>query len=500
MKQLKIILLSAGMLDLYSSSFSQGKWEQVTDYSGQERTNAVAFGIGGFGYVGTGDKLLEGARKDFWKYDPVDDIWTQIADFGGGIRSGAIGFSIGDKGYVGTGDPNLTDFWEYDPVTNAWTEKKKFPGKTRRYGCGFSIGGKGYMGLGEGTNNFYQRKKDWYEYDPATNQWTQKADFHIGISKVAAFSIGNKGYVCCGYNSSIYENQLWSYDPATDQWTQKADFAGGNRRGPAGFAINGKGYVGTGVNIDLDSLYSDLWEYDTTSNSWTQMAGFEGPGRWEGIGFSINNKGYIGIGDSVGNYTGLLKDFYEFTPGCEAPTGLTVTNIKSTSVKVNWIAVSGAQTYSIRYRKTGTNPWTKITALSNYKKITGLVPNTEYDWSVKSVCDAAANTSSDWSAIQNFTTKPLKLEDGNDSDEISFVVFPNPFSSSTNISLSLRENSQTTIELFDLANRKINTVLDEDLNAGDHQVTMNAGKLSAGIYLLRLHANERTSVIKVIIQ
>jgi N-acetylneuraminic acid mutarotase len=53
--------------------------------------------------------------------------WTKKADFGGGSRESGIGFSIGSKGYIGTGKNqggNYTkDFWEYDPATNAWTQK-----------------------------------------------------------------------------------------------------------------------------------------------------------------------------------------------------------------------------------------------------------------------------------------------------------------------------------------------------------------------------------------
>jgi hypothetical protein len=38
--------------------------------------------------------------------------------------------AIGNKGYVGTGQyaGSLADFWEYDPLSNTWTQKANFGG------------------------------------------------------------------------------------------------------------------------------------------------------------------------------------------------------------------------------------------------------------------------------------------------------------------------------------------------------------------------------------
>ena len=40
------------------------------------------------------------------------------------------------------------DFWEYDPAANAWTQKADFGGTARYCAVGFSIGSKGYIGTG----------------------------------------------------------------------------------------------------------------------------------------------------------------------------------------------------------------------------------------------------------------------------------------------------------------------------------------------------------------
>src|SRR5205823_10618643 len=74
-------------------------------------------------------------------------------------------FSIGSKGYVGTGahDGPKRDFWEYDPSTNVWTQKADFGGLPRLAAVGFSIGSKGYLGTGQ--HNFGP-DKIFGEYSP----------------------------------------------------------------------------------------------------------------------------------------------------------------------------------------------------------------------------------------------------------------------------------------------------------------------------------------------
>jgi len=70
----------------------------------------------------------------------------------------AVGFSIGTKGYIGNGNngSGIPDFWEWDQATNVWTQKQNFG--TRDQAIGFSIGAKGYIGTGAPNT------KDFREY------------------------------------------------------------------------------------------------------------------------------------------------------------------------------------------------------------------------------------------------------------------------------------------------------------------------------------------------
>jgi hypothetical protein len=243
------------------------------------------------------------------------NTWTQKTSFTNG-RKGAAGFSIGAKGYMGTGNlsgTNQNDFWEFDPATNVWTQKANFAGSARILAVGFSIGAKGYMGTGAGSGTY----NDFYEYDPVANAWTQKAGFG-GSSRAQAvgFSIGSKGYVGTGSLGTTNYSDFWQYNPVTDTWTQKTSFPGSARWGAFGFSMRGKGYIGSGS--DNGAFYpNDFYEYDTSANTWTQKATFSGNPRIWSASFSIGPYGYVGTGTT---YIGLSTDFWQYDPTANAWT------------------------------------------------------------------------------------------------------------------------------------------------------------------------------------
>lgn len=70
--------------------------------------------------------------------------------------------------------------------------------------------------------------------------WTAKANVINGSRcNATSFSIGNKGYICCGV-TTVQKKDLLEYDPLTDTWTQKADFPGLARRCPVSFVVGAR--------------------------------------------------------------------------------------------------------------------------------------------------------------------------------------------------------------------------------------------------------------------
>ena len=116
---------SSNPKDFYK--FDGSKWTQLADISRSDasynyeltRSNAVAFAIGGNGFLVGG---LKGsiAINSVAKYHVSGDYWTtENTNFGGTARQDAVGYAIGSTGYVTTGLNGSTRFddnWSFTPL------------------------------------------------------------------------------------------------------------------------------------------------------------------------------------------------------------------------------------------------------------------------------------------------------------------------------------------------------------------------------------------------
>ncbi|MFN8117525.1 MAG: kelch repeat-containing protein [Bacteroidia bacterium] len=372
------------------------------------------------------------------------------------LRTGAFSFTIGTKGYIGGGmDATATvlkTFWEYDPATDVWTQQANIPDIGSQYGrtgaIGFGIGNLGYFGTGNtsgsanGTSNFY-------EYNPITNVWTAKASF-AGGTRVSAvgFSIGNKGYIGTGTtNFSTLYNDFWEYNPSTDTWTQKANFGGVARDYAVGFSISNKGYIGTG-NTGTGAV-NDFWEYNQTTDAWVQKANFGGGQRWTATAFSIGNYGYIGTGQNASNTN--QNDFWEYDP-----------NIDSWSQKANF---------------------------------SGNIRNSAYGFSVgsKGYIGGGINSPSFQSDFWEYTPSSIStgIENNNDHFLNLINVYPNPNNGNFNIKAVNECSVKITNELGQL-------IREIQLNAANN-FTATLDGLQNGIYAIVSSNNKQSSSQKIVI-
>lgn len=75
-------------------------------------------------------------------------------------------------------------------------------------------------------------------------------------------------------------------------------------------------------------------------------------------------------------------------PVCNAPSGLTNSNISQNSATFQWSGVSGALNYTLEYKQAGATNWIVIQSVVSATSVTfnGLSASTTYDWRVKSNC------------------------------------------------------------------------------------------------------------------
>jgi N-acetylneuraminic acid mutarotase len=92
------------------------------NYTSIARYNAVAFVMGNFAYLATGEN--GSINSTTWEYDPSSDLWTQKTPFEGTARTGAVAFTLSDRGFVVTGRSGSLSFdncyeWHPNDAVNA---------------------------------------------------------------------------------------------------------------------------------------------------------------------------------------------------------------------------------------------------------------------------------------------------------------------------------------------------------------------------------------------
>lgn len=77
--------------------------------------------------------------------------------------------------------------------------------------------------------------------------------------------------------------------------------------------------------------------------------------------------------------------------------------------------------------------------------------------------------------------------------------YPNPFNPQTTIEFGLPVQQQVKVEIFDIAGRSIETLVDGALNAGIHKFQWNASGVASGMYFYRVQTPEHQIMKKLIL-
>ncbi len=75
--------------------------------------------------------------------------------------------------------------------------------------------------------------------------------------------------------------------------------------------------------------------------------------------------------------------------------------------------------------------------------------------------------------------------------------FPNPFNPATTISFSLPERSHVTLKVYNILGQEAETLIDDVLNPGEHDIVWNACNKASGVYFYRLAYKNRVLTKKM---
>ena len=77
--------------------------------------------------------------------------------------------------------------------------------------------------------------------------------------------------------------------------------------------------------------------------------------------------------------------------------------------------------------------------------------------------------------------------------------YPNPFNPTTTIRFSIEATHASLLQTFDITGRLVETLLNDEMQAGEHEIVWNANNYPSGVYFVRLESGEFVENQKVVL-
>ena len=376
--------------------------------------------------------LKGNGRYEFYAYNLTDNTWTakeSIPAIGTAgkkkaVKKGSALLGMTGKVYGCKGGGTL-EFWEYDPTTGHWTQKADVTAgaKTLKEGAGavgVNVSGTDYIYLlkGSGTQEFYR-------YNIGTGIWEARASAPLGTSGKAyknGSALATDGTTIWAVKGSY--NEVFAYNIATDAWLQKTTLPLIGSLGKKKKVKDGAGMAhhGSYVYALKGGNTNEFWRYQYDSDKWLQM-----PDIPAGTGKMVKGGGAL---------VGADNALYAF---------------------------KGNNTLDF------------------------------FKYGIAAVAKWPSDQVTKWNTLDHATTGPL--------GHCALRVAPNPFSTTTTISYSLPSSGNVSLKVFDVTGKIVTTLANGYQRSGSYSLAPFIPRsLSSGIYLLKLETESGTTTSKLIVE
>ncbi|MEQ8910260.1 MAG: lamin tail domain-containing protein [Vicingaceae bacterium] len=278
---------------------------------------------------------------------------------------------------------------------------------------------------------------------------------------------------------------------------------------PTGFDI--RRLKDTSVILLWDAIAgADLYKITlrpSTSPNWTitEFKNITGWTRRAIDGLTPGTKYFWTVNARVnGNWTGpaSLENFTTPTMGCDNPTALSVSFIKTDKAMLSWNTTPMAAKYRIRYREVGTSNWILKAAPQSrgIQFLKGLNPGTTYEWKMRSVCSNKFKNG--WINGPNFTTAIVVpgnariKSQSNNSILKDLKLYPNPNQGEFTLELG-EEWSNIEIEIKDINGRQI---FSQRIGSPQNRLFLNPQIEESGVYFMLVKSNNEQKIMRLVVQ
>jgi hypothetical protein len=178
------------------------------------------------------------------------------------------------------------------------------------------------------------------------------------------------------------------------------------------------------------------------------------------------------------------------------PVGLSVSDITTTTARLNWITVPGLF-YTVEYKAASGGSWTSVLTGSTLGRtdLSGLAQGVSYVWRVNANC---APVRGENFAEATFTTSNRNSTVTNYNEGIGIKISPNPVGDAAVLDFVVPDNGTVTLLLFNALGQRVRNIVTGANAPGQYQLQLRdeLKALGRGIYMLRIEQNGRRNSIR----
>jgi len=93
----------------------------------------------------------------------------------------------------------------------------------------------------------------------------------------------------------------------------------------------------------------------------------------------------------------------------------------------------------------------------------------------------------------------VEQEEAIPTQYVMYQNYPNPFNPTTNIKFALPKSGHVKLTIYDALGREVETLVNNELVAGTHNIEWTARNMASGVYLYRIEANNFVKVNKMLL-
>jgi hypothetical protein len=122
---------------------------------------------------------------------------------------------------------------------------------------------------------------------------------------------------------------------------------------------------------------------------------------------------------------------------------------------------------------------------------------TTWNWrDLEKISVAVVNTNPSGTENAGYT---LLMNASSPDEDFIIQNYPNPFNNSTRITFAITESKPVRLEVYDSIGRRVQTLIDRQLESGFHTVTFDASGLASGMYIFRITTDQLTRSRKMLL-